>query len=169
MVSQGLVEAIATGRVRPDEAAALLAHAVGRVRAGQTRYDVAVEFWVLPWRLLQSLGRGVGQMAGRIPLAAFAWRARFVTGAVAVGQGLAEGRGAFGLISAGVIGLSYVVPWLERQASLAAEDEADRFVAAAGLGDTLSRLLERGHRSQRVLQRVHQLRTAPAPQTMLAS
>lgn len=163
VVSQGMVEAIVTGRVRPDEVAALLAHAIGRIRLGQTRYDVALEFWLLPWRMLQSFGRGVGRIAGSFPLAAFAWRVRFITGAVALVQGFTEGRAVFAVIGAGVIGLSYVVPWAERQASLAAEDAADRFVAAAGLGDALTRYLQRGRRTPRTLQRVHRLRTAPTP------
>lgn len=163
VVSQGLVEAIATGRVRADEVAALLAHAIGRIRLGQTRYDIALEFWMLPWRMLQSIGHGVGRLVGWLPLAAFAWRVRFVTGVVALVQGFTDGQAGFGVIGAGVIGLSYVVPWAERQASLAAENAADRFVAAACLGDALSRFLQRGRRTPRVLQRVHRLRTAPTP------
>lgn len=163
VISQGLVEAIANGRIRPDEAAALLAHAIGRIRLGQSRYDVALEFWMLPYGLLQSVARGVGRVIGWFPMAAFAWRVRFITGAVALVQGFTDGQAAFGLIGAGVVALSYAVPWAEQRAGLSGEDEADRFVAAAGLGDALCRFLERGRRSPRVLQRVHGLRSVPTP------
>lgn len=173
VISQGLVEAIDSGRIRPDEAAALLAHAIGRIRLRQCRYDVALEFWMLPWRLLQAVGRGIGRVFGWFPLAAFAWRVRFVTGAVALVQGFSDGRVVFGLIGAAVVALSYAVPRAERQAALAGEDEADRFVAAAGLGDALCRFLERRRRSPRVLHRVYRLRSVPAPvvpdRTVLAS
>ncbi|MFC6706580.1 hypothetical protein [Flexivirga alba] len=173
VISQGLVEAIASGRIRPDEAASLLAHAIGRIRLGQCRYDVALEFWMLPWRLLQAVGHSIGRVIGWFPLAAFAWRVRFVTGGVALVQGFTEGQAVFGLIGAGVVALSYAVPWAEQQAALAGEDEADRFVAAAGLGDALCRFLERGRRSPRVLHRVYRLRSVPAPvvrdRTVLAS
>ncbi len=162
VISQGLVEAIASGRIRPDEAAALLAHAIGRIRLAQCRYDVALEFWMLPWRLLQVVSRGLDRVFGRFPLAAFAWRVRFVTGAVALVQGFTDGQAVFGLIGAAVVALSYTVPWAEQQVALAGEDEADQFVAAAGLGDALCRFLERGRRSPRVLHRVHRLRSVPA-------
>lgn len=158
VVSQGLVEAIATARVRPDEVAALLAHAIGRIRSGQTRYDVALEFWLLPWRMLQSFGRGVGRAIGWFPLTALAWRLRFVTGAVALVQGINEGRAVFGVIGAVVVVLSYAVPWAERHANVMAEDEADQFVAGTGLGDALARFVERGRPTPRVLHRVHHLR-----------
>ncbi|MDQ2852230.1 MAG: hypothetical protein M3Y49_16170 [Actinomycetota bacterium] len=158
VVSQGLVEAIAAARVRPDEVAALLTHAIGRIRSGQTRYDVALEFWLLPWRMLQSFSRGVGRAIGWFPLTALAWRMRFVTGAMALVQGINEGRAVFGVIGALVVALSYAGPWAERHANLMAEEEADQFVAAAGLGDALARFLERGRPTPHVLQRIHRLR-----------
>lgn len=163
VVSQGLVAMAASGRVRPDEIAALLAHAITRIRLGQTRYDVALEFWMLPWRRLQDLGRGIGQLMDWFPLIAIAWRMRLVVGVVALVQGFTQGRAVFGVIGAAVIALSYVVPWADRRAALAGEDEADRFVAAAGLGDALSRFLQRGRPSPRVLQRVHRLQAVPPP------
>ncbi|KNX35842.1 hypothetical protein VV01_22040 [Luteipulveratus halotolerans] len=161
VVSEGLIEAVAAGRVRPVEVAALMAHAIGRIRLGQTRYDVALEFWMMPWRALQTFGRGVGRGIGWFPLVALAWRLRFVTGAVALVQAIDEGRTVFGVLGAAAIGLSYVVPWAERQADLSAEDEADQFVMTVGLGDALSRFLERGRRTPRVLDRVHRLRPRP--------
>ncbi|WP_146202652.1 hypothetical protein [Branchiibius hedensis] len=160
LVSQGLIEAAASRRVRPDEVAALLAHALGRVRLGQTKYDAALEFWLLPWRVLQSFARGVGRAVGWFPLTGLAWRLRFVMGLVAMVQGFAEGRGLFGVIGTVVVAASYVVPWSARQAELSSEDEADAFVADAGLGDALSRFLERGRRTPGVLLRVHRLRAA---------
>lgn len=160
VVSQGLVEAIATARVRPDEVAALLAHAIGRIRSGQTRYDVALEFWLLPWRMLQSFGRGVGRAIGWFPLTALAWRLRFVTGAVALVQGINEGRAMFGVIGGAVVVLSYAIPWAEHHTNVMAQDEADQFVAATGLGDALARFLERGRRTPRMLQRIHCLRVS---------
>lgn len=163
VVSRGVFDAIASGRVRADEIAALLAHAIGRIRLSQTRYDVALEFWMLPWRALQSIAHVVGRVAGALPLTALAWRLRFVTGVVALVQCIVDGRAVFGAIGALVVALSYALPWAERQATLLAEDEADVLVAAAGLGDALARFFERGRRTPRVRVRVYRLRTYRVP------
>ena len=175
VVSQQLIEAIAAKRTHPDEIASLLAHAVGRTRLGQTTYDTALEFWLMPWRALQAFAREVGRVFGWFPLTALAWRLRFVMGLVALVQGFAEGRGLFGVVGAIAVAVSYVVPWAGRQADLAAEDEADHFVTDIGLGEALARFLERGARSPRALQRVHRLRisdsigSGPTPSPWLAA
>lgn len=158
VMSPGLLEAIATGRARPDEVAAVLAHAIGRIRLGQTRYDLALTFWLLPWKGFQLLSGGVGRVVvAWFPPIKLAWRVRSIVSAVALTQGMNQGRALFGCLSAVVIGLSYLVPWSAHHAELSAQDEADTFVAAAGLGDALSRFLGRGRRTGRVLSRGHRL------------
>ena len=63
----------------------MIAAAVGRIRLGQTRFDVAVEFWTIPWQLLRAGCLAISKTVGLLPLTQFAWRIRFVVAAVAVG------------------------------------------------------------------------------------
>lgn len=159
VISTGLVAAADTGRVRPDELAALMAHALARQRLGWTRYDLALEFWLLPWRILQGFALGAIQRLSlsRAPLTGFAWRLRFIVGAVTPFTSAADGQTVFGILGAGLIALTYLVPWARRQAELGAENESDQFVARAGLGDALIRFLRRGPQTPRVRQRIHRL------------
>ena len=65
VVSPGLVEATCRGEVAGAEAAAALAHAVGRRQAIRPRLELAVLAATTPWRLMVATFRGVGR--------AFAW------------------------------------------------------------------------------------------------
>lgn len=159
VMSLGLVEAITTGRARPDEVAAVLAHAIGRIRLGQTRHDLAVRFWLLPWRAFQLVSGSVGRVIVTwFPPVKLAWRVRSIVGVVALTQSMSQGRAMVGCLSAVVVGLSYLVPWSAHHAELSAQDAADTYVAAVGLGDALSRFLGQGRRTTRVLPRGHRLR-----------
>lgn len=169
VVSEGLVTAIATRRVRPDEAAAVLAHAIGRIRLGQTRYDVALAFWLLPWTFLQAIAAGASRAIRCHQLIAFAWRLRFITAAVALIQGVTEGRPVFGVIGALAVAVTYLIPWAARHTYLAEEDAADQFVTDTGLGDTLGRYLERGRHTPRARQRIHRLRSTHADRPPVAT
>lgn len=164
LVSHGYCAAVVSGALPTEAAAALLAHAVGRVRLGQTRYDVALEFWGLPWRALRGFGRGVGRATRRLPLAALAWRLRLVVAAVALAQSVSEGRPAPGVLAATVVAWSYALPWWERRAEEAAEGAADQFVVDVGLGPALAAFLRRGPQTARLrgrAQRVDHARHRP--------
>ncbi|WP_137122041.1 hypothetical protein [Segeticoccus rhizosphaerae] len=166
LISEGLAASCARGAVRPETTAALLAHAIGRIRLGQTRFNVATEFWMLPWRVLEQIARAVGRIGGGLPLTRLAWRIRALLGVVALIQTTAGGLALFGVAAAAVVALSYLVPWCEKRADRAAEAEADTIVLAAGLGPELAAFLTRGRPTSRVLARAHRLQdgtiTAPA-------
>jgi hypothetical protein len=158
LISEGLAASCARGAVRPQTTAALLAHAVGRIRLEQTRFNVAAEFWMLPWRVLEQIGRAVGRIAGWLPLTRLAWRVRALLGVVALVQATAQGRALFGVGAATVVALSYLVPWCQKRADRAAEGEADMVVIAAGLGPELAAFLTSGRPTSRVLARACRLR-----------
>src|SRR5450631_2771940 len=85
VVSSGLLQAAQLGQLPADQAAGVIAAAVGRIRLGQTRFDVAVEFWTIPWQLVRVACAAIARTVA-FPLTRFAWRIRFVVAAVAVAQ-----------------------------------------------------------------------------------
>ena len=90
VVSAGLVQAVQLGQLPADQAAGVIAAAVGRIRLGQTRFDVAVEFWTIPWQLVRAVCLTIAKTVGWLPLTRFAWRIRFVVTVVAVAQSVAD-------------------------------------------------------------------------------
>jgi hypothetical protein len=157
VVSAGLLQAAQFDQLRADQAAGVIAAAVGRIRLGQTRFDVAVEFWTLPWQLLRAGCLAIAKTVGLFPLTRFAWRIRFVVGAVAVAQSVVDGRITAGVVLAVFIALTYLAPRWKRQWNVRSEDESDRFVADHGLGDPLSKFLRRCPPEPRTLERIHHL------------
>src|ERR1035437_5503944 len=109
VVSSGLLQAAQLGQLPADQAAAVIAAAVGRIRLGQTRVDIAIEFWTIPWQLLRAVCLGIAKAVGMFPLTQFAWRIRFVMGAVAVVQSMADGRIVAGAVVAVFIALTYLM------------------------------------------------------------
>jgi hypothetical protein len=157
VVSAGLLQATQLGQLPADQAAGVIAAAVGRIRLGQTRFDVAVELWTIPWQLVRAVALAIAKTIGLIPLTRFAWRIRFVVAAVAVAQAVADGRIASGLVVAVFIALTYLAPRWQRQWALRSQDDSDRFVAEHGFGDALGRFLRRCPPAPRTLERVHRL------------
>jgi len=157
VVSAGLLQATQLGQLPADQAAGVIAAEVGRIRLGQTRFDVAVEFWTIPWQLVRAVALAIAKTIGLIPLTRFAWRIRFVVAAVAVAQAVADGRIASGLVVAVFIALTYLAPRWQRQWALRSQDDSDRFVAEHGFGDALGRFLRRCPPAPRTLERVHRL------------
>src|SRR5665647_2517144 len=78
VVSSGLLQAVQLGQLPADQAAGVIAAAVGRIRLGQTSFDVAVEFWTTPWQLVSAVCVAIAKTVGLLPLTKFAWRIRFV-------------------------------------------------------------------------------------------
>src|SRR5450756_2984659 len=108
VVSSGLLQSAQLGQLPADQAAGVIAAAVGRIRLGQTRFDVAVEFWTIPWQLVRAVSLAIAKTVGLLPLTQFAWRIRFVVAAVAVAQSVADGGIAEGLVVAAFIALTYL-------------------------------------------------------------
>jgi len=157
VVSAGLLRAAQLGQLPTDQAAGVIAAAVGRIRLGQTRFDVAVEFWTIPWRLVCEVCSAIAKTIGLFPLTRFAWRIRLVVAAVAVAQSATDGRIAAGVVVALFIALTYLVPWWQCQWDVRSEHDSDRFVAEHGFGDALGRFLRRCPPEPRTLERIHRL------------
>jgi hypothetical protein len=167
VVSAGLLRAAQLGQLPADQAAAVIAAAVGRIRLGQTRFDVAVEFWTIPWQLVRVVALAIAKTVGLFPLTQFAWRIRFVVTAMAVAQSAADGRVAGGLVEAVFIALTYLVPRWQRHWDMCSQEDSDRFVADHTLGDALGRFLRRCPPEPRTLARIHCL-TGPVARRSLA-
>jgi len=157
VVSAGLLQAAQLGQLPADQAAGVIAAAVGRIRLGQTRFDVAVEFWTIPWQLVRAFALAISKTVSWFPLAQFAWRIRFVVAAAAVAQSVADGRDAAGVVVAVFIALTYLAPRWQRQWDMRSQDDSDRFVADHELGDALGRFLRRCPPEPRTLERIHHL------------
>jgi hypothetical protein len=167
VVSAGLLQAAQLGQLPADQAAAVIAAAVGRIRLGQTRFDVAVEFWTIPWQLLREVCLAIAETVGLFPLTRFAWRVRFVVAAVAVAQSVADGRITAGVVVAMFIALTYLAPRWQRQWDTHSQDDSDRFVADHDLGEALGQFLRRCPPEPRTLERIHRL-TGPVVRPSLA-
>jgi len=167
VVSAGLVQAVQQGHLPADQAAGVIAAAVGRIRLGQTRFDVAVEFWTIPWQLVRAVALAIAKTVGLFPLTRMAWRIRFVVSAVAVAQSVADDRIADGLVVAVFIALTYLAPQWQRLWDVRSQDDSDRFVADHELGDALGQFLRRCQPERRTLERVHRL-TGPGVRPSLA-
>ncbi|UUW92927.1 hypothetical protein [Pimelobacter simplex] len=159
VVSPGLVDATYRGGVTGAEAAAALAHAVGRHRALRPRLELAVLAATTPWRLIVATFRGIGRAFAWLPFMRLAWTLRGVVGVICVVQSMVEGRAWAGLLGGVVIALTYLVPAAGRRIDLRTEAEADQFVLGVGLGPVLAGLLRRyGH--PMTLERMQRLETA---------
>ena len=167
VVSAGLVQACQGGQLPADQAAAVIAAAVGLIRLGQTRFDVAVEFWTIPWQLVRAVALAIAKTVGLFPLTRMAWRIRFVVSAVAVAQSVADDRIAGGLVVAVFMALAYLAPQWQRLWDVRSQDDSDRFVADHELGDALGQFLRRCQPERRTLERVHRL-TGPGVRPSLA-
>ena len=167
VVSAGLLQAAQMGQLPADQAAGVFAAAVGRIRLGQTRFDVAVEFWTIPWQLVRAVALAIAKTVGLFPLTRMAWRIRFVVSAVAVVQSVADDRIAGGLVVAVFIALTYVAPPWQRLWDVRSQDDSDRFVADHELGDALGQFLRRCPPEPRTLERIHRL-TGPVVRPSLA-
>ena len=170
VVSAALVEALYRGWVSTREVSALVVHARGRHQlAAPRRGEVAIVVVETPWRLVVGVFRGVGRAFAWMPLSSLAWRLRGVVGVVCLVQSVAEGRTWPGVLGAGVIALTYLVPAAGRAIEARATAVGDDAVVAAGLGGVLVEVLGRsGQRSS--LERRQQLQGLPGSwRSMLAS
>jgi hypothetical protein len=167
VLSAGLLKAAQLGQLPADQAAGVIAAAVGRIRLGQSRFDVAVEFWTIPWQLVRAVSLAIAKMVSWLPLARFAWRIRFVVATVAVAQSVTDGRTAAGVVAAVFIALTYLVPQWQCQWDTRSQNDSDRFVADHELGNALGRFLRRCPPEPRTLERIHRL-TGPVVRPALA-
>lgn len=164
VVSPGLVDATYRGGVTAAEAAAAIAHAVGRRRAVRPRLELAVLAATAPWRMVVAMFRGVGRAFAWLPFMRLAWTLRGVVGVTCIVQSVAEGRAAPGILGGAVIALTYLVPAASRRIEARSEAAADELVVSLGLGAVLAGLLRR-HGHPMTLERLQRLETAVEQQT----
>jgi len=145
----------------------VIAAAVGRIRLGQTRFDIAVEFWTIPWQLVRAICLAIAKTVSLFPLTRFAWRIRFVVATVAVAQSLPDGRIAGGGVVAVFIALTYLAPRWQHQWDIRSQEDSDQFVADHELGEALGRFLRRCPCEPSALDRLHRL-TGPVVRPSLA-
>lgn len=162
VITRSLVEATYCGGVTVAEAAAVLAHALGRRRAIRPRLEVAVLAATTPWRMVVATCQGVSRAFAWLPFMRVAWTLRGVMGVICVVQSVAEGRTWPGLLGGAVIALTYLVPAAGRAIDTRAEVAADQLVLELGLGPVLAGLLRRyGH--PMTLERLQRLELAAEP------
>lgn len=162
IVSRGLVETIYRRELPDDEAATLIAHAIGRHHARPRRYELALQVWNAPCSGLLAVAGRVGAAAAWFPLVRPAWQLRFVIAIICVVQSAAEGRTVYGLIAGAFIALTYLVPAANRATERRVEYTADSYLIKHGLGAVLAGLLRR--RGWPVsLERLHRLSTSTSP------
>ena len=159
VVTPGLVDATYRGGVTAAEAAAAMAHAVGRRRAIRPRLELSVLGATTPWRLVVATFRGVGRAFAWLPFMRLAWTLRGVVGVICMVQSVAEGRAAPGILGGAVIALTYLVPMASRRIETLAEAVADQLVVSLGLGSVLAGLLRR-HGHPMTLDRLQRLKAA---------
>ena len=162
LVSNALVRDLQQGRLPSQEAAAVVAHAVGALRLGLTRSDLAIAYWTLPWQLVTAMYHAVARALAELPLVRFAWRIRFVIAGVAVVQSILAGRLAAGAVVGAFIVVTYLAPTWQRAWGRRVLDEGDQFVLDHDLGHHLAAYLQRSPASQVSLQRIHRLAGSPA-------
>lgn len=163
VVSPGLVDATYRGGVTAAEAAAAVAHTVGRRRAIRPRLELAVLAATTPWRLVVAAFRGVARAFAWLPFMRLAWTLRGVVWVICIVQSVAEGGAASGILGGAVIALTYLVPAASRRIEASAEAAADQLVVSMGLGSVLASLLRR-HGPPITLERQQHLETPPVDQ-----
>lgn len=157
LVNSGLVGALELRRLPAEEAAAVIAHAVGCVRLGLTRSDPAIAYWTFPWRLVTAVCSAIAQSISWLPLVHLAWRIRFVVAGVAVVQSFVDGRPGVSVLIAGFIAMTYLGPRWRRAWARRLLKEGDRFVLDHGLGHHMAAYLPRCPPTNLTLERIHHL------------
>lgn len=170
VITPGLVDLICRGGVTHAEAAALLAHSIGRRHGTRPGREIAMLAATTPWRTVAAASRGVTRALAWLPFMRVGWALRGVIGVICVMQSVAEGRPAPGLFGGALIALTYLVPAAVRAIETQTELAADHVVAELGLGTALAGLLRRSGQPMSIqrLQRLENFRQPPGPRLHLA-
>jgi len=169
VLDPSVVDDYRAGRLSHQEVAALIAYSVGRLRYGLPRFDLLVAFWRAPWDFIRSLFVGAGNALSWVPLGKPVWRARFITGAIAVVLELQAGRPASAVICGVFVALTYLMPAWRRRWESHLSDVADQYVADLGLAPALVRYLGRFPSDTALLDRIDRLSRHVLPGVELPS
>ena len=163
VITPGLVDAICCGGLTHAEAAALLAHSIGRSQGTRPGLEIAMLAATTPWRTVVAALGGVSRAFAWLPFMRVAWALRGVIGVICVMQSVAEGRPLPGLFGGALIALTYLVPAAVRAIETQTEIAADHVVVELGLGTALAGLLCRSGQSIPV-DRLRRLEATQKPQ-----
>ena len=161
VVSHGLVQGVIDGRIPTNQAAALLGHSMCVIRSGDTRRDVAIAFWMLPYTVLRGVVSVVMRLFGGLPLAGAAWALRFIVGGVAVVRAVVEGHPWFALFIASIVAASYLVPRWERAWAPRMDRDGDDQLMAHGLSADLAAYLASRPHGRATMERIDRLLGGP--------
>jgi len=155
-----LVQALQGGRVPAGEAAAVIAHAIGRIQHGSCRSDLTIRALTMPWRPVQAAGRSIAHAVARLPLTVLGWRMRFIVAAVAVAQSAVDGRTAPAAVIACLVTMTYLSPRARRALDQLTAQQGDRFAQVHGFGPSLVAYLRRLPTTNAPLTRIQDLTDA---------
>jgi STE24 endopeptidase len=149
-VSAGLVDALAGGRLRRQQAVAILTHELAHHRDRATRYGLAVAWLAAPRRLAAAIfTKLLRAIVRNVPTARAALVLVPVVGVIAAVQ-LAQHHAWLAL--AMLVGLAFIVavqPLAQAAVSRASERAADDYTAQLGAGPDLAAALQRGQVTHR--------------------
>lgn len=60
LLAREALDAHRAGRLTDSQVTALIAHGIGRLRYGRTRFDLMLLFWTAPWDIIRGLFVGLG-------------------------------------------------------------------------------------------------------------
>lgn len=158
LIDGNLVQALQAGRVQTGEAAAVIAHAIGRSHHGSCRSDLMIRALTMPWRPVQAAGRAIAYAVARLPLTVLGWRMRFIVAAVAVAQSAVDGRTTPAAVIASIVTMTYLSPRAQRALDQLTAQQGDRFAQAHGFGPSLVAYLRRLPTTNATLTRIQDLR-----------
>ncbi|NLD76306.1 MAG: hypothetical protein GX643_06540 [Acidimicrobiales bacterium] len=160
VLSAGLIDGVRCGGLPADQAAAVIGHAVLRVKAGCHRWDALLWLWLLPLRPLQLVWAVLVEVGSRVPGAQLLWKARAVVFCVAIANFLDLGEPGFAILI-GILGAaSYVVPVARGRWEKELAEIGDSGLALGGLGTALITFLRRCHQSPQTRARLVRLTSA---------
>lgn len=166
VVEQWLLDGLYERRLRAEDAAAAIGHAVASQRVGPCRFDMAARLWAFPWTLMFVVIRQIARVFSWVPAGGFAWHLRIVIGVVAVVQGFQPGGNPTIGVGVGVlVAISYVAPAADRTWRAVVERDADRVVAQGGLADPLIHFAQ-WRQGTGSMERVHRIRSAASDRAL---
>ena len=111
LLRRDVVAAYCANEINAHQVAGLVSQGVGRLRDGHTRFDLLWTVWTIPWDFLRGIAHAIGRRLAWIPLGQFAWRTRFVVGAIAVVLEAQAGRWPSPIVIAVFLAFSYLMPY----------------------------------------------------------
>ena len=143
VLSDRFVRWVVTGRLSEDETCAVVSHALGRQVVDSSALVASLDLYCGPWLIVHQMLGGLSAAAGRVPLAPFAWKVRWVVFGVAVVDSYLNQRWAAMVLVAVFAVLSWSTGFFAARWSVALQRLGDKRVIAEGFGPALAVMLRR--------------------------